>query len=67
MLFQYCYSVAIQHRRDTRRIQVPPIAETFPSNFVEPSLLQEAREEASLIPDPSKRVCFYSSSSRQND
>ncbi|XP_061391535.1 phenoloxidase 2-like [Musca vetustissima] len=55
MLFQYCYSVAIQHRRDTRNIRVPPIAETFPSNFVEPSLLQEARQEASLVPDPSKR------------
>lgn len=56
LLFQYCYSVAIQHRRDTRNIRVPPIAETFPSNFVEPSLLQDARQEASLVPDPNKRV-----------
>ncbi|XP_073819928.1 phenoloxidase 2-like [Musca autumnalis] len=55
VLFQYCFSVAIQHRRDTRNIRVPPVAETFPSNFVEPSLLQEARQEASLIPDPSQR------------
>ncbi|XP_037809672.1 phenoloxidase 1-like [Lucilia sericata] len=56
LLFQYCYSVAIQHRRDTRNIQIPPVAETFPANFVEPSVLQDAREEASLITNPDSRA-----------
>ncbi|XP_013109667.1 phenoloxidase 2 [Stomoxys calcitrans] len=72
MLFQYCYSVAIQHRRDTRSVQVPPVAETFPSNFVEPSLLQDAREEASLIPDQNQRTPIeiprnYTASDREDE
>ncbi|XP_075147708.1 phenoloxidase 2-like [Haematobia irritans] len=72
MLFQYCFSVAIQHRRDTRDIRVPPVAETFPSNFVEPSLLQDAREEASLIPDPKQRTPIeiprnYTASDREDE
>lgn len=56
MLFQYSYSVAIQHRRDTNNVRIPPIAETFPANFVEPSAFQDAREEATLITDPGSRV-----------
>ncbi|XP_075147710.1 phenoloxidase 2-like [Haematobia irritans] len=72
MLFQYCYSVAIQHRRDTRSVKVPPVAETFPSNFVEPSLLQDAREEASLISDPNQRTPIeiprnYTASDREDE
>ncbi|XP_050327547.1 phenoloxidase 2-like [Bactrocera neohumeralis] len=44
MLFQYCYSVALLHRRDTRGIWVPPVAEIFPANFIEPSAFTKMRK-----------------------
>lgn len=56
MLFQYAYSVAVQHRPDTQDIVIPPIAEQFPSNFVEPSVFKEARAEGTLISNPGDRV-----------
>lgn len=59
VLFQYCYSVAIQHRRDTRNVVVPPVAESFPSNFVEPAVMKEARAEGSLITNAGDRVSVY--------
>ncbi|XP_065354404.1 phenoloxidase 1-like [Calliphora vicina] len=72
LLFQYCYSVAVQHRRDTRNIQIPPVAEIFPANFVEPSVFQDAREEASLITDPNSRARIeiprnYTASDREEE
>lgn len=44
MLFQYCYSVALLHRSETRGIWVPPVAEIFPANFIEPSAFKEMRK-----------------------
>lgn len=56
-LFQYAFSVAVQHRKDTGNFQVPIIVEQFPQNFVEPSVFQDARAEGKLVADPGSRVC----------
>lgn len=55
-LFQYSFAVAVQHREDTKNIPIKPIAETFPQNFVEPSVFKEARAEAELVPSTGDRV-----------
>lgn len=55
-LFQYCYSVAVQHRKDTNDFPVRPIAETFPQNFVEPAVFKDARAEGEVVPNPGDRV-----------
>ncbi|XP_058983168.1 phenoloxidase 2 [Musca domestica] len=54
-LFQYCFSVAVQHRADTKNFPIKPIAETFPQNFVEPSVFQEARAESEVVTDQGTR------------
>ncbi|XP_067634373.1 phenoloxidase 2 [Eurosta solidaginis] len=54
-LFQYAFSVAVQHRNDTANIQIPVIAEQFPQNFVEPSVFQDARAEGNLVTDTGNR------------
>ena len=56
MLFQYCYAIAVSHRKDTAMVPIPPIAEIFPANFVEPSVFRDARTEGSLITNPGDRV-----------
>lgn len=48
-LFQYSLSVALQHRPDTRDIDLPSIVQTFPDQFVDPSAFPKAREELSLV------------------
>lgn len=58
-LFQYCYSVAVQHRKDTRDFPVKPIAETFPQNFVEPAVFKDARAEGEVVRNPGDRVSRY--------
>ncbi|XP_061387445.1 phenoloxidase 2-like, partial [Musca vetustissima] len=54
-LFQYCLSVAVQHREDTKEFPIKPIAETFPQHFVEPYVFHEARAESELIKDQEER------------
>lgn len=56
VMFQYCYTIAIEHRPDTKDVNVPPIAEQFPSQFVEPSVLQDARAEGSLVRQGNRMV-----------
>ncbi|KAI9579469.1 phenoloxidase 2 [Glossina fuscipes] len=48
-LFQYCYAVAVQHRKDTKNFAIKPIAEMFPQNFVEPAVFKDARAEGELV------------------
>ncbi|XP_072934537.1 phenoloxidase subunit 2-like [Epargyreus clarus] len=47
-LFNYCYSVALMHRRDTRNVPVNNYAETFPANFVYSKVFAQARESAAV-------------------
>lgn len=48
-LFNYCLSVAILHRPDTRGIGIPPLAESFPQHFLDASVFPQAREQASVM------------------
>lgn len=48
-LFQYSLSVALQHRQDTRNIDLPSIVQLFPDQFVDPSAFPKAREELALV------------------
>jgi hypothetical protein len=59
-LFVYGFSVAIMHRPDCRNVRLPPITETFPARFVDGAVFVQAREETSVLSDPSmisRRVC----------
>lgn len=47
-LFNYALSVAIYHREDTKNENVPSIVETFPDQFIEPSVFPRLREEGKL-------------------
>lgn len=50
-LFNYCYSVALQHRADTQDVAIPSIAEQFPSQFMDPEVFTTAREENQFVPE----------------
>ncbi|XP_026501330.1 phenoloxidase 1-like [Vanessa tameamea] len=45
-LFNYCYSLALMHRPDTRNVPIQNFAETFPSKFVDSQVFSQARETA---------------------
>nr|ADF43211.1 pro-phenoloxidase 2 [Biston betularia] len=49
-LFNYCYSVALMHRRDTRNVEIQNFAETFPSKFLDSQVFSQAREAAAVVP-----------------
>ncbi|KAH8266304.1 hypothetical protein KR038_011975 [Drosophila bunnanda] len=72
VLFQYAYAVAIAHRPDTREVPITNISQVFPSNFVEPSVFRDARQEASVIGDSGERVHVdiprnYTASDREDE
>ncbi|KAM3957879.1 phenoloxidase subunit 1 [Aphomia sociella] len=48
-MFNYCLSVAILHREDTKGLQVPPVVESFPDKFMDPKVFRRARETASVM------------------
>jgi len=47
-LYNYALSVAILHRPDTKNLDLPLFAETFPDKFIDSRSMQEAREELSV-------------------
>ncbi|CAK1552411.1 unnamed protein product [Leptosia nina] len=49
-LFNYCLSVSILHREDTRGLNLPTFAETFPDKFMDPRVFRKAREVATVVP-----------------
>ncbi|XP_072934536.1 phenoloxidase 1-like [Epargyreus clarus] len=55
-LFNYCYSVAIMHRRDTRNIPVNNFAESFPSKFMDSKVFAQARESAAVAAQGGPRI-----------
>ncbi|XP_017124982.1 phenoloxidase 2 [Drosophila elegans] len=72
VLFQYAYAVAIAHRPDTREVPITNISQIFPSNFVEPSVFRDARQEASVIDNSGARVHLdiprnYTASDREDE
>lgn len=53
-LFQYSLSVAVQHRSDTRNLDIPSVVQSFPDQFVDPSAFPKAREELALVPQENR-------------
>ena len=59
-LFQYAYSVAIQHRKDTKNVNVPSVIQTFPGQFVDPKVFPRLGEEGRLPQDSRVRYLIQS-------
>lgn len=53
-LFNYCLSVALLHRPDTKNVDVPSFISSFPDKFVDGTVLQKAREESNIVPEGSR-------------
>lgn len=49
-LYNYALSVALLHRPETRNVQLPSVAETFPEKYVDSNILGRAIEEATVLP-----------------
>lgn len=49
-LFNYALSVAILHRPDTKELNIPLFAESFPEKFMDSKVFQRIREEATIVP-----------------
>lgn len=49
VLFQYALAVAIQHRPDTKDLNIPSFLELFPDSFVDPSVFPKLREEGAVV------------------
>ncbi|CAH2266231.1 phenoloxidase 1-like [Pararge aegeria] len=57
-LFNYCYSVALMHRRDTRNVPIQNFAETFPAKFVDSKVFSKARESAAVANKGGPRIAI---------
>ncbi|XP_047538254.1 phenoloxidase subunit 2-like [Vanessa atalanta] len=55
-LFNYCYSVALMHRRDTRNVPIQNLAETFPSKFMDSQVFGQARQTAAVSAQGAPRI-----------
>ncbi|CAH0713853.1 unnamed protein product, partial [Brenthis ino] len=55
-LFNYCYSVALMHRKDTKNVPIQNFAETFPSKFVTSQVFASAREIAAVAAQGARRT-----------
>ena len=54
-LFNYALSVALIHRPDTKGLDLPVFAGVFPDKFVDSRVFERAREEATVVPEGSRR------------
>jgi tyrosinase len=54
-LFNYALSVALLHRPDTKNLDIPLFAGLFPDKFVDSRVFERAREEATIVPEGSRR------------
>ncbi|XP_055605244.1 phenoloxidase 8-like [Uranotaenia lowii] len=54
-LFQYALSVAVQHRKDTRKVAIPSALQTFPEKFADPVVMTKLMEEGRAV-DPGNRM-----------
>ncbi|XP_023951055.2 phenoloxidase 1 [Bicyclus anynana] len=55
-LFNYCYSVALLHRNDTKNVPIQNFAETFPSKFMDSRVFAQAREAAAVSSQGAPRI-----------
>nr|ACZ97553.1 prophenoloxidase subunit 1 [Plutella xylostella] len=49
-MFNYCLSVAMLHRPDTKGLSPPTLVETFPDKFMDPKVFRRARETSTTAP-----------------
>lgn len=54
-ILKYELAVTVQHRKDSRNIQLPNIVELFPDQFVDSSIFPKVREEGKFV-DQENRV-----------
>ena len=50
-MYIYALSVAILHRPDTRRLQIPSLAEVFPDKYMDGAVFAKAKEESNIVPE----------------
>lgn len=55
-LFQYCLTVATQHRPDTSDLNIPSVVQSFPDKFVDSSIFPRVREEGALVTQENRMV-----------
>ncbi|XP_065075620.1 phenoloxidase 8-like isoform X1 [Ochlerotatus camptorhynchus] len=71
VLFQYALAVAIQHRPDTKNVNIPSIVSLFPDQFVDPAVFPKLREEGSVVQQASRMVIDippnYTASDREEE
>uniref|UniRef100_A0A1I8Q7Q8 tyrosinase n=1 Tax=Stomoxys calcitrans TaxID=35570 RepID=A0A1I8Q7Q8_STOCA len=53
-LFNYALSVALLHRSDTKGLDLPSYAQSFPDKFVDSQVFREVREEVTVVPEGSR-------------
>jgi tyrosinase len=54
LLFNYAISVAMIHRPDTKDLNLPSFVESFPEKFVDGKVLNQVREEATIVAEGSR-------------
>lgn len=50
-LFNYAFSVALLHRKDTKNLDLPSLVRFFPDKFCDSKIFTRAREEAKIVPE----------------
>ncbi|XP_026313500.1 phenoloxidase subunit 1 [Hyposmocoma kahamanoa] len=53
-MFNYCLSVAILHRPDTKGLNIPTFVESFPDKFMDPKVFRKAREVTTTVQSGSR-------------
>ncbi|CAK1590052.1 unnamed protein product [Parnassius mnemosyne] len=48
-MFNYCLSVALLHRPDTKGMNLPTLTETFPDKFMDSKVFRRAREVSTVV------------------
>uniref|UniRef100_A0A182WQI7 Tyrosinase copper-binding domain-containing protein n=1 Tax=Anopheles minimus TaxID=112268 RepID=A0A182WQI7_9DIPT len=71
VLFQYALAVAVQHREDTKNVNIPSIVSLFPDQFVDPAVFPKLREEGSVVQQENRMVIDippnYTASDREDE
>ncbi|XP_055374570.1 phenoloxidase 2-like [Condylostylus longicornis] len=54
VLFNYALSVALLHRADTKGLNLPSFVESFPDRYIDSKVINQVREEATVVPEGSR-------------
>uniref|UniRef100_A0A6P7FUF2 Phenoloxidase 1-like n=1 Tax=Diabrotica virgifera virgifera TaxID=50390 RepID=A0A6P7FUF2_DIAVI len=58
VLFNYAFSVALMHRRDTRDLELPSVLFSFPDRYMDSKVFSRMREVANVVPEPQRTPVF---------